>query len=84
MATIRKGIDEGYKQAASILGDLGAFEIDGIKSGIEETMRLVEEKLKAFEKSYGKSKASEVKLEPKPQQLNAPEKTDLVSLEITA
>lgn len=80
MATIRKGISEGYEQAASILGDLGAFEIDGIKSGIEETMRLVEEKLKAFEESYGKSP----ELKPKPEPAVVPEKPSAVSLEITA
>ncbi len=52
MKTIRGGIDSGYKDAAAILGDIGALQIDGVQSGIEETMRLVEEKLKAFEDSY--------------------------------
>ena len=54
MKTIRGGIDSGYRDAAAVLGDIGAFEIDGVKSGIEETMRLVEEKLKAFEDNYRK------------------------------
>lgn len=49
METIRGGIKTGYDQAAGILGDLGAFQFDGVQKGIEETMRLVEDKLKAFE-----------------------------------
>lgn len=61
MSTIRGGISKGYAQASSILGDLGAFEFDGVKSGIEETMRLVEEKLKAFEESKTVNK------DPKPE-----------------
>lgn len=55
MTTIRGGISQGYNEAAAILGDLGAFEIDGVQSGIEETMSLVEEKLLAFETEYRKS-----------------------------
>ena len=55
MSTIRGGIKQGYGEASGILGDLGALDIDGVKSGIEETMRLVEEKLKAFEDNYRKS-----------------------------
>ncbi|MCB0323639.1 MAG: DUF5610 domain-containing protein [Bdellovibrionales bacterium] len=54
MTEIRSGIQLGYDQAASILGDLGAFEFDGVQAGIEETMRLVEEKLVAFENEYRK------------------------------
>ncbi len=54
MKTIRGGIDSGYKDAAAILGDIGALTIDGVQSGIDETMRLVEEKLKAFEDNYRK------------------------------
>lgn len=52
MDTIRGGIKQGYNQAVGILGDIGAFEIDGVESGIQETMRLVEEKLVAFETAY--------------------------------
>jgi hypothetical protein len=55
METIRGGIEQGYQQAASLLGELGAFTIDGVQEGIEETMRLVEEKLKAFEDDYRSS-----------------------------
>ncbi len=51
MSTIRGGIKSGYEDAASTLEGLGAFEFDGVKEGIEETMRLVEEKLNAFESS---------------------------------
>ncbi len=54
MKTIRSGIQKGYKDAENILGDIGAFEIDGVQSGIAETKKLVEEKLKAFEDNYRK------------------------------
>jgi len=54
MKTIRGGISDGYGQAESILGDIGAFDIDGVKSGIDQTKKLVEEKLKAFEDNYRK------------------------------
>jgi len=52
MSTVRGGVEEGYAQAASILGDIGAFEIDGVESGIGRTMELVEEKLQAFEEQF--------------------------------
>ena len=45
MKTIRGGIEDGYKQAENILGDIGAYEIEGVESGIEETKKIVEEKL---------------------------------------
>jgi len=54
MKTIRGGIETGYGQADQILGDIGAYDIDGVKSGIDETKKLVEEKLKAFEDNYRK------------------------------
>ena len=54
MKTIRGGIDTGYGQADKILGDIGAYDIDGVRSGIDETKKLVEEKLKAFEDNYRK------------------------------
>ncbi len=59
MKTIRGGIEQGYQQAASLLGELGAFKIDGVQSGIEETMRLVEEKLQTFEDDYRASIGAE-------------------------
>ncbi len=52
MGEVRKGIKQGYEEAVGILEAIGAFEIGGVKEGIEETMRLVEEKLQAFEKEY--------------------------------
>lgn len=54
METIRGGIKQGYNEAAAILGDIGAFDIDGVQSGIEKTMLLVEEKLQAFESNLRK------------------------------
>ena len=58
MKTIRGGIDEGYNQAKSILGDVGAFEFDGVEDGISKTMSLVEEKLQAFEDQWRKDNLS--------------------------
>ncbi len=49
METIRSGIKQGYEEAFGILQGLGAFEIDGVKEGVEETMRLIEEKLVQYE-----------------------------------
>ncbi len=49
METIRGGIKQGYEEAAGILEGLGAFDFEGVKAGIEETMKLVEEKLQKFE-----------------------------------
>ena len=54
MDTIRGGIQDGYGQAEAILGDVGAFDVAGVREGIDETKRLVEEKLKAFEENYRK------------------------------
>lgn len=52
METIRGGIDQGYTEAMGILGDIGALDFEGVESGIAETMRLVDEKLKAFGDNY--------------------------------
>jgi hypothetical protein len=49
MDTIRGGIQSGYDDASKTLEDLGAFEFDGVKSGIEKTKELIEKKLQAFE-----------------------------------
>ena len=49
MDTIRGGIDRGYSDAFDTLKGLGAFDIDGVQSGIEKTKTLIEEKLKAYE-----------------------------------
>jgi hypothetical protein len=51
MSTIRGGIEKGYNEAVGILEAIDAFQIDGVESGIQETMRLVDEKLLAFEES---------------------------------
>ena len=49
MEKIRAGVKQGYEEAFGILQALGAFEFDGVQSGIEETMKLVERKLADFE-----------------------------------
>ncbi len=52
MDTIKGGIEEGYQSAMGILGDLGAFEFEGVESNIEKTMSLVDEKLNSFKEQY--------------------------------
>lgn len=54
MDTIRGGIKEGYNQAMGTLSDIGALQFDGVQSGIDQTMKLVDEKLKAFETQWRK------------------------------
>ncbi len=49
LSTIRGGIDKGYTQAVGILEGLGAFEFDGVKSGVQKTKGLIDQKLAAFE-----------------------------------
>ena len=48
MEVVKGGIKEGYEDAIKILEGLGAMEFGGVQSGIEETMKLVGEKLDAF------------------------------------
>ena len=50
METIKGGIQAGYDDAFNTLQGLGAFEIDGIQSGVEETKLLIESKLESFYK----------------------------------
>jgi Domain of unknown function (DUF5610) len=45
----RSGVTQGYDDAFEILEGLGAFEIDGVRDGVEKTRSLIEEKLLAFE-----------------------------------
>jgi len=55
METIKRGINQGYSEAMGILKDTGALEFDSVKSGIEQTMELVDEKLKGLEEELRKS-----------------------------
>jgi hypothetical protein len=61
MSEVRKGVDAGYDDASQILDNLGAFQFDGVKDGIEKTKGLIEEKLKAFETQ----KRQDLGLDPK-------------------
>ena len=49
METIRKGVQTGYDDAYSFLQGLGAFDYDGVQSGVEQTKALIETKLNDFE-----------------------------------
>ena len=46
---VKRGVKEGYDDAYSTLDSLGAFQFDGVKDGVEQTKKLIEEKLKKFE-----------------------------------
>jgi Domain of unknown function (DUF5610) len=45
---VKKGIQTGYDDAYATLQGLGAFEIDGVQAGVEQTRILIDEKLQAF------------------------------------
>ena len=46
----KSGVEQGYGQAKQILGDLGAFEYEGVESGIATTKDLIMQKLDTFAK----------------------------------
>src|SRR5262249_29963197 len=49
MEKVRSGVDSGYGDAFKTLQDLGAFQYDGVQSGIEKTRSLIDQKLADFE-----------------------------------
>lgn len=61
----KSGVEQGYGEAKQILGDLGAFEFDGVEDGIAETKELILTKLDKFaeqklEELTGKATTKEV------------------------
>lgn len=54
MAAARSGVDTGYNDAAKTLEGIGAFQFDGVQSGIEKTKELIASKLNAFEEARRK------------------------------
>lgn len=54
METIRGGIDQGYNDAFETLKGIGAFDVEGVQSGVEDTRRLIDEKLLLFEENKRK------------------------------
>ena len=49
MEQARKGVEQGYGDAFSTLEGIGAFDIEGIQAGVEQTKELIEQKLQEFE-----------------------------------
>lgn len=49
MTAARKGVETGYGDAYETLEGIGAFEVAGVKEGVERTRVLIDEKLNAFE-----------------------------------
>ena len=47
----RDGVQRGYDSAYATLTDLGAFDYEGVKEGVEKTKVLIESKLKEWETS---------------------------------
>lgn len=52
MEIAKSGIKEGYEDAMKILKGIGAFEFEGVEDGIQETMKLLDEKLSKFADDY--------------------------------
>ena len=48
-AAAKKGVEQGYGDASSTLDKLGAFQFDGVKSGIEQTKTYLDDKLAEYE-----------------------------------
>src|SRR5262249_17386689 len=46
---VQKGVSSGYSDAFNTLKALGAFDVDGVQSGVEKTRSLIDEKLAAWE-----------------------------------
>ena len=51
MKAARKGVEQGYGEAFDILEGIGAFDINGVKDGVEKTYTLINEKLNKLEES---------------------------------
>ncbi len=49
LSEVKRGVDQGYGDAFSFLKGIGAFEVEGVQSGIEKTRSLIDEKFAAFE-----------------------------------
>lgn len=60
MKTIRSGIERGYGEAFETLQGLGAFDIEGVQAGVEQTKRLIDEKLAAYEAEMRKKISGDV------------------------
>jgi hypothetical protein len=48
MDTIKGGIQQGYDDAYGTLKGLGAFDLDGVQAGVEQTKILIDDKLTTF------------------------------------
>ncbi len=48
MDTVKSGVQKGYDDAFGTLKGLGAFDIDGIQKGVEQTKILIDQKLDSF------------------------------------
>jgi len=48
IGTVKSGVQKGYDDAYSILDGIGAFKVNGVKDGVEQTKILVDSKLDSF------------------------------------
>lgn len=78
MSLARKGVEQGYGEAYEILENIGAFEVDGVQSGVEETKKLIEEKLTTFENYLRKELGIDTAV-PQENDISAPVKNDLLA-----
>lgn len=74
METIKSGIQKGYDEAFNTLKGLGAFDLDGIQGGVEQTKILIDQKLEAFYQA----KRKELGLESKDTQVQEATSTEVL------
>jgi hypothetical protein len=46
--TIKRGVQKGYDDAYQILEAVGAFDVEGVREGVQQTKILIESKLNVF------------------------------------
>lgn len=59
MKSAKSGVEQGYSEAFEILESIGAFDVPGVKAGVEETKNLLDQKLVNLEELLLKRFASE-------------------------
>lgn len=47
---VRSGVEQGFNSAVGTLEGIGAFEVEGLREQLDQTMTLVDQKLTEFEK----------------------------------
>lgn len=48
ISEVTRGVNQGYGDAVKILEGIGAFDVEGVRDGVERTRTLIDEKLATF------------------------------------